>query len=86
MGRDEKILMVCLLFIYLKARVDWSGRHFTPAGNRAKRETPQAVRRGVGFFTLVKITFLYRSPRKGSACSGKERTCFRENIKTEWSV
>ena len=42
--------------------MDWSGRHLTPAGRRAKRETPQAERRGVGFFTVVKITFLF-APR-----------------------
>jgi hypothetical protein len=30
--------------------VDWSGRHLTPSQNRGKVETPQAERRGGGFF------------------------------------
>jgi hypothetical protein len=30
----------------LEARVDCSGRHLTPAGNRGKVETPQTGRRG----------------------------------------
>ena len=47
------------LILVLITRVDWSGRHSTPAGRRAKCETPQAGRRGVGFFTIVKITFLW---------------------------
>jgi hypothetical protein len=29
--------------IYIKTRVDWSGRHLTPAGSRGKVETPQAL-------------------------------------------
>ena len=35
-------------------------------GNRAKLDTPQAERRGAGFFTIVKITFLF-APR-GKRC------------------
>ena len=54
---------LCKCFIYLKHRVNWSGRHWTPAGRRVKRETPQAERRGGS----------RRSPRKADACSGNER-------------
>ena len=43
----------------------------SPAGHRVKRETPQAVRRGAGFFTIVKITILF-APR-GKQASAAER-------------
>ena len=48
---------------FFQLGVECSGRHLTPAGKRAKRETPQAERRGGS----------RRSPRKTSACSGMER-------------
>jgi hypothetical protein len=47
-----------------KHRVDCSGRHLTPAGDRGKVETPQTERRGGST----------SSPRKASAWSGKERS------------
>ncbi|OAT84341.1 hypothetical protein A6P54_03360 [Bacillus sp. MKU004] len=45
--------------LLLKPRVEWSGRHLTPTGDRGKVETPQAERRGGST----------SSPRKASACS-----------------
>ena len=47
-----------------------------PAGNRAKRETPQALARGAGYFHDSENNLPFRSPRKASACSVKERFRF----------
>ena len=47
--RNAQFVRIITLNNRFKQRVDWSGRHLTPAGRRGKVETPEAKPRRLDF-------------------------------------